>query len=147
TALARIYKAVNSALQTNSKLNGCGDQANTLSKSVGVQQQIESNEQADLQQEKAEESGALNIGQVIPKTTGVLDMKAGQVTTDTHKEPGSQVVKHPTDQAWAVVNEHDCAMKKTGKDLQQVDDEARSITGKTSFTGSEKQQKNSNDIG
>lgn len=75
TALARIYKAVNSALQTNSKLNGCEDQANTLSKSVGVQQQIESNEQAGLQQEKVEESGALFIGQVIPKTTGLLDMK------------------------------------------------------------------------
>jgi len=38
-----------------------------------------------------------------------------------------------------LVNKHDGAGKKTGKDLQQVDDEARSVARKTSSTVCEKQ--------
>ncbi|OIS95641.1 hypothetical protein A4A49_42502 [Nicotiana attenuata] len=105
-----------------------------------------------------------------PNATGVLAIKDGQVTADSHKEPAPQVVKLSIDQAWSVVshspsktnstdlknqrlaaknievsnsfaalvNEHDCAMKKAGTDLQQMEDEARSVTGKTRSTGSKK---------
>lgn len=40
TALVRLYKAVSSALQTNTTLDVIGDRANTLIKAVEVQQQV-----------------------------------------------------------------------------------------------------------
>ncbi|OIT08832.1 hypothetical protein A4A49_63818, partial [Nicotiana attenuata] len=53
--------------------------------------------------------------QKLTEDTGVVAIKDGQVTADSHKEPATQVVKISTDQALSV---HDCAMKKTGQSQQ-----------------------------
>lgn len=55
--------------------------------------------------------GTTSVQKLI-EDTGVVAIKDGQVTADSHKEPATQIVKISTDQALSV---HDCAMKKTGQ--------------------------------